>query len=127
MGRGPRPVSIRVACSRPAAEVPMASPVSTAPAIAPACTAGPTAALAQFVSEVPRRGVPDPVREVLHTAVIDAVGCGLFGLTTPACRIVQEFASEQGGPEQSTLWASGGRRVSSGNAALATGTAIHGF
>jgi len=71
--------------------------------------------------------VPRAVEDVLRAAVIDAVGCGLFGLTTPACRIVQAFAAEQGGPAQATLWASGGRQVSSANAALAIGTAIHGF
>ncbi len=90
-------------------------------------TSSPTAALAAFICHVRRTGVPDPVRAVLRTAVIDAIGCGLFGLTTPACRIVQEFAAEEGGPEQATLWASRGRRVSSANAALSMGTAIHGF
>lgn len=87
----------------------------------------PTAALAEFVAGVRRRGVPDAVRDVLRAAVIDSIGCGLFGLTTPAGRIVQEFACEQGGPEQATLWASGGRRVSCANAAIAMGTAIHAF
>jgi 2-methylcitrate dehydratase PrpD len=84
-------------------------------------------ALAEFVAGIRGPGVPDSVRHVLRTAIVDAVGCGLFGLTTPAGRIVQAFASEQGGPEQSTLWASRGRRVSSANAALAAGTAIHAF
>jgi len=88
---------------------------------------GATGLLAEFISHVPRRGVPDPVRRVLQTAVVDAVGCGLFGLTTPAAQIIQEFAREQGGPAQATLWASGGARVSSANAALAIGTAIHAF
>jgi len=88
---------------------------------------GATLALAAFVSGVARRGVPAVVRRVLETAVVDAVGCGLFGLTTPAAAIVQEFAREQGGPPEATLWASGGARVSSANAALAIGTAIHAF
>lgn len=90
-------------------------------------SAGPTEALAEFVAAVRREGVPDAVRKVLQAAVVDAVGCGLHGLTTPAGRIMQEFAVEQGGPAESTLWASGGERVSSANAALAIGTAIHGF
>ena len=41
-----------------------------------------TASLATFVSETSRRGVPDEVRAVLQAAVLDAIGCGLFGLTT---------------------------------------------
>lgn len=87
----------------------------------------PTASLASFIAEVPDRGVPAEVRAVLQDAVIDAVGCGLFGLTTEAVRIVHAFAQEQGGPAEATLWASGGARVSAGNAALLAGTAIHGF
>ena len=89
--------------------------------------AGPTADLAAFVERVGRDGVPDSVRAVLGDAFVDSVGCGLFGLTTEACRIVQDFAAEQGGPQEASLWASDGRRVSLGNAALSLGTAIHGF
>jgi 2-methylcitrate dehydratase PrpD len=88
---------------------------------------GLTASLAAFVADVPRRGVPGNVRTVLQAAVIDAIGCGLFGLTTEAVRIVHAFAREQGGPAEATLWASGGARISAGNAALLGGTAIHGF
>jgi 2-methylcitrate dehydratase PrpD len=90
-------------------------------------TGGATLALAGFIGRVKETGVPAAVRRVLQTAFVDAVGCGLFGLTTSAARIVQEFAEEQGGPRQATLWASGGRRVSAANAALAMGTAIHAF
>jgi 2-methylcitrate dehydratase PrpD len=87
----------------------------------------PTQALADFVASARQRGAPDGVRHVLQAAVTDSIGCGLFGLMTPAGRIVQEFAGEQGGPADATLWASGGVRVSSANAALAMGTAIHAF
>jgi 2-methylcitrate dehydratase PrpD len=86
-----------------------------------------TASLAAFVAGVPRRGVPNDVRIVLQAAVVDAIGCGLFGLTTEAVRIVHAFAREQGGPAETTLWASGGARISASNAALLGGTAIHGF
>jgi 2-methylcitrate dehydratase PrpD len=89
--------------------------------------AGPTAALAEFITRVRRDGPPGDMRGVLRDAVVDAVGCGLFGLTTAAGRILQEFALEQGGPADATLWASGCARVSSANAALAIGTIIHAF
>ena len=88
---------------------------------------GLTENLAAFIAEVPRRGVPANVRAVLQSAVVDAIGCGLFGLTTEAVRIVHGFAREQAGPAEATLWASGGARISAGNAALLAGTAIHGF
>ncbi|TDR92882.1 MmgE/PrpD family protein [Enterovirga rhinocerotis] len=93
----------------------------------PALVPGPTADLAVFVESVGRGGVPDGVRSVLEDALVDSVGCGLFGLTTDACRIVQGFAEAQGGPQEASLWGAAGRRVSVANAALAVGTAIHGF
>jgi len=88
---------------------------------------GLTLRLATFVAGVRRAGVPAAVRSVLQAAVTDAVGCALFGLTTEAARIVHGFAAEQGGPPEATLWASDGARISAANAALFTGTAIHGF
>lgn len=88
---------------------------------------GPTTALAGFVSTVRSAPVPDAVREVLERAVVDAVGCGLFGLTREEGSLVQAFAAEQGGYPEASLWASGGKRVSCLNAALASGTAIHAF
>ena len=88
---------------------------------------GLTENLAAFIAGVPDRGVPANVRAVLQAAVVDAIGCGLFGLTTEAVRIVHGYAREQGGPAEATLWASGGARISAGNAALLAGTAIHGF
>ena len=92
-----------------------------------AAIAGPTAALAGFVSGVRATPIPDAVRTVLERAVVDAVGCALFGLTREEGRLVQAFAAEQGGHPEASLWASGGLRVSCLNAALASGTAIHAF
>ena len=88
---------------------------------------GATQALADFVASMRTQAVPAAVRTVLQDAVVDAIGCGLYGLTTEPVRIIHEFALEQAGPPEVTLWASGGRKISALNAALAMGTAIHGF
>ncbi len=90
-------------------------------------TPGPTADLAIFAAGAGGKPVPDGVRTVLTDAFVDSIGCGLFGLTLEPCRIVQDYAVEQAGPSETTLWASGGKKVSLGNAALSMGTAIHGF
>ena len=88
----------------------------------------PTLALADFIVGVGENGVPATVRRVLSDAVVDAVGCALFGLTTEACQIVQSFALEEGGPPQASIWGSGGAgKVSMAHAALANGVAVHGF
>ncbi len=88
-------------------------------------TPGATVALAEFVAGL--RDVPGSVRSVLEEAIVDSVGCGLFGLTTEACRIIHRYALDQAGPAETTLWAAGGARIAAANAALAMGTAIHGF
>ncbi|HWA19428.1 MAG TPA: MmgE/PrpD family protein [Devosia sp.] len=82
-------------------------------------------ALAAFVADIV--DIPTSVRVILQDAMIDAIGCGLFGLTTEPCRIVHLYALDQAGPPETTLWASGSKRISAANAALAMGTAIHGF
>ncbi len=88
---------------------------------------GATMVLAEFVAGMRGTPVPDRLQHVLQDALTDAVGCGLFGLTTPACAIVQDYAAEQAGPPVASLWCGAGTMVSAGNAALAAGTAIHGF
>jgi len=95
--------------------------------VAPALVAGPTADLATFAANAAAKPIPDASRAILENAFVDSIGCGLFGLTLEPCRILQDYAAEQGGPAETTLWASGGKRVSLGNAALTMGTAIHGF
>ncbi|MGV6876234.1 MmgE/PrpD family protein [Pseudochelatococcus sp. B33] len=88
---------------------------------------GITRQLARFVAGLDAVSIPSAVRQVLQVAVLDAVGCGLYGLTTQTCRIVQSYAADQGGPPEASLWASGGQHISVGNVALAAGTAVHGF
>lgn len=88
---------------------------------------GQTRSLAAFIAQLRSNQIPARVRTVLHHALIDAVGCGLYGLTLPWGRMISDFALEQGGPAEASLWGSGGKRVSAMNAALSSGTAIHGF
>lgn len=87
---------------------------------------GITLALAEFVASMRDRPLPARTREVLRQALVDAVGCGLYGLTTEWARIIHRFAGEQGGPADSALWCGAGR-IGAAQAALAAGTAIHSF
>lgn len=89
--------------------------------------AGPTQVLADFVSGLTFERVPAKVRAVLQDAIVDAIGCGIFGLTVPAAVIVRDFAIRQGGREEATLWGAGGVRVPATSAGLVHGTAIHSF
>jgi len=85
-----------------------------------------TRELARFVAGLRAELLPVKTRDVLRQALIDALGCGLYGLTTAWGRTMAGFAAEQGGPAEATLWC-GGTRVSAGHAALAAATAVHSF
>ena len=82
--------------------------------------------LAEFIAALRPEGVPEATQHILAKALIDALGCGLYGLTTPWGRIMREFAQEQQGPGEAGLWG-GQMRVSVANSVLLSGTAIHGF
>ena len=87
---------------------------------------GITQELARFISSLRADAVPKQTASVLAKALVDAIGCGLYGLTMPWSRIMREYAAEQGGPAEAGLWG-GRKRVSVGNSVLSSGTAIHSF
>ena len=87
---------------------------------------GVTQELAAFIAAIKPGDIPGKTREILGHALVDALGCGLYGLTTPWGRIMAEFARAQQGPAEAALWG-GGARVSAINAVLAGGTAVHSF
>jgi len=88
---------------------------------------GTTRQLAGFIAKLKPSDVPAPVKKIVRKAFVDAIGCGLHGLTMPWARTIHDFAHEQGGPGEATMWAGGGAKVSAMNAALAAGTAVHSF
>jgi len=79
---------------------------------------GVTQELAAFIAGLRSGDIPQKTREILGHALVDALGCGLYGLTTPWGRIMAEFAREQQGPAEAALWG-GGTRVSAVNTVLA--------
>lgn len=87
---------------------------------------GITMELAQFLAQMQVTDLSPGVVETLEKALIDAIGCGVYGFATPWCQTVSRFCGGQGGPAQASLWASG-QKLSAANVVLATGTAIHSF
>ena len=87
---------------------------------------GITVELAGFIASLREREIPAHTESILAKAVVDAIGCGLYGLTTEWGRILHAFAAEQGGPAEAGLWG-GGQRVSVAHSVLASATAIHSF
>ncbi|WP_233234783.1 MmgE/PrpD family protein [Bordetella sp. LUAb4] len=87
---------------------------------------GITRELAAFIAGLRPGDVPATTRAVLESAVVDGIGCGLHGLTTPWGGIMRDYARDRGGPAEAGLWG-GQAHVSVNHAVLAAGTAIHGF
>ena len=85
-----------------------------------------TPALGKWVSGLGLDDVPQEVVEHLKTCLLDSLGCGLFGAAQP-CGVIAgnvAVAMSRGGP--SSLFARA-ETVSPADAAMANGTAIHGF
>ncbi len=82
--------------------------------------------LAAWVAGLEHDAIPVEVREHVKLCLLDTVGCGLFGATQPWGRITASTAVEVNGAGAAALFAGGGC-ASPAEAALANGTACHGF
>lgn len=89
-------------------------------------SAGVSRRLAEWVAGLGFDDIPPAVREHLQYCLLDAFGCGLYGATQPWGKIAAETAIEANGVGKAALFAGGGSG-SPAEAALANGTAVHGF
>ena len=85
-----------------------------------------TPALGQWVSGLALENVPQDIVEHLKTCLLDSLGCGLFGAAQPWGVIAGNVAVAMSGGGPSSLFARA-ETVSPADAAMANGTAIHGF
>jgi 2-methylcitrate dehydratase PrpD len=85
-----------------------------------------TPALAKWASELTLAAVPAEVVSHLKTCLLDTIGCGLYGALQPWGRIAADVVVGFSGGGRSSLFARRDK-VSPSDAALANGTAIHGF
>lgn len=85
-----------------------------------------TARLAEWISSVKRSDIPAPVWAHAKLCLLDALGCALFGSQQEWGRISAETALELSPGGRASLW---GRDARCGvdAAAMANGTATHGF
>ena len=85
-----------------------------------------TPALGKWASGLRLDDVPHDVLEHLKTCLLDSLGCGLFGAAQPWGVIAGDVAAAMSPGGTSSLFVRADK-VSPGDAALANGTAIHGF
>ncbi len=87
---------------------------------------GHTRELARFISETSHSDLSGNLRACMRKYFLDAVGCGLYGVTTESGRILARFVREQGGNAEAALWKTGWRGPV-GPLALCLGTWMHAF
>jgi 2-methylcitrate dehydratase PrpD len=85
-----------------------------------------TPQLGQWVSGLELAAIPADVLSHLRLCLLDSIGCGLFGAMQPWGRIAGDVAAGLSRGGTASLLARG-EKVSPADAALANGTAIHGF
>lgn len=85
-----------------------------------------TPVLGQWVAELDLPQLPSEVVGHMKRCILDAIGCGLYGSAQPWGKIAAEVAIELSGGGKATLFGSK-QKVSPADAALANGTAVHGF
>ena len=85
-----------------------------------------TPALGEWVSGLTLNDLPPELVEHLKTCLLDSVGCGLYGAAQPWGVIAGDVAVAMSGGGVSSLFARV-HKVSPADAALANGTAVHGF
>jgi aconitate decarboxylase len=91
---------------------------SSAPAVTPQ--------LGEWVSRLDPSSVPADVLSHLKLCMLDSIGCGLYGAVRPWGRIAGDVAAGFSGGGGASLFARA-EKVSPADAAMANGTAIHGF
>jgi aconitate decarboxylase len=82
--------------------------------------------LGEWVSGLKLADIPSDVVGKIKTCLLDSLGCGLFGAAQPWGVFASNVAVAMSGGGASSLFARS-ERVSPADAALANGTAIHGF
>jgi aconitate decarboxylase len=85
-----------------------------------------TPQLGQWVSGLELAAVPADVLAHLRLCLLDAIGCGLFGAVQPWGKIAGDLVTALSGGGTASLFARA-EKTSPADAALANGTAIHGF
>lgn len=87
---------------------------------------GATAQFGAWVANLRYETIPADVIDHAKLCLLDGLGCGLFGSTRPWGKISADMARDLSGGGKSSLWGTN-HSASPSDAALANGTALHGF
>ena len=87
----------------------------------------PTRELAGWISRLRYQDLPQRTREVVRLAILDTLGCGVYGYNTPWAKILLTWTRSAAGKGEATVWGETAPSLRAADAALANGTAVHAF
>ena len=88
---------------------------------------GATMQLARWVSALAYSDLPERTRNVVRFALLDTVGCGVYGYQTPWTQLLLKWVQAGGGKGRSRVWNDAQPGLRAADAALVNGTASHAF
>ena len=88
----------------------------------------PTRELADWISSLKYEDIPQRTREVVRIAILDTLGCGVYGWCTPWAGMMLKWArSGSSGKGEATVWGEKNASMRVADAALVNGVASHAF
>jgi 2-methylcitrate dehydratase PrpD len=87
----------------------------------------PTRQLAAWVAQLRYEQLPERTKEVARCAILDTIGCGVYGYRTPWARLLLDWARAGGNKAEATVWGDAAPSLRAADAALVNGTSSHAF
>ena len=93
----------------------------------PRPVSAPTRELAAWVSRLRYADLPARTRKTVRLALLDTLGCGVYGYVTPWARTLLKWAQAGAGKAEATVWGESTPSLRAADAALVNGVASHAF
>jgi 2-methylcitrate dehydratase PrpD len=87
----------------------------------------PTRQLAAWVTRLRYTDLPARTRETVRLALLDTLGCGVYGYVTPWAKTLLKWAQAGAGKAEATVWGESTPSLRAADAALVNGVASHAF
>jgi 2-methylcitrate dehydratase PrpD len=88
---------------------------------------GATLQLAQWTAALTHKDLPERTKTVVRLALLDTVGCGVYGYATPWTQALLKWAQAGGGKGRSRIWNESQPGLRAADAAMVNGTSSHAF
>lgn len=88
---------------------------------------GATLQLAHWVASLTYRDLPERTKQVVRLAILDTVGCGVYGYATPWTQALLQWAQAGKGSGRARAWNDTQPALRAADAALVNGTSSHAF